>query len=140
MAKPSPSPSFSTMTPMTRPSAVSSGPPELPGLTAASVCTTPGEDALMIPLVTDHASSPRVRGRGAGSNRGCPMANTASPILGSALPSSSSGVVRAGRSSRRMARSFSRSCAITVAPVELPSRKVTRIGRPELTTWKAVPT
>jgi hypothetical protein len=68
-AKPTPELEFDPLVaicelmPITRPSASSSGPPELPGLIAASVCTTPeilkpfGESisrlsAEMMPLVT----------------------------------------------------------------------------------------
>ena len=68
MAKPSDSalsPNFSVVIPMTRPFRSRSGPPLLPGLIAASVCTNVAGPAvripLMIPRVTVFSSSPNAK-------------------------------------------------------------------------------
>ncbi len=106
---------------MTRPCMSTSGPPELPGLIAASVWIaknwvspssglTGRSRALMMPWVTVPARP-----------SGAPIAMTSSPTIASSEFPNSRGSTSLGSSSSRTARSELGSEPTTSAPVLLPS-------------------
>ena len=118
--------------PITRPSASTSGPPELPGLMAASVCTmstpsTTRSTPLTMPAVTD-CSSPK----------GLPSATASCPTRSSA-PRASSATGRSVRfSTLTTATSLSRWAPTTNPTTRRPSAKRTSTLKAPSTTWAAV--
>src|SRR6266567_1873063 len=149
MAKPTPmlpslwpSVAMAVLMPMTRPAVSTSGPPELPGLIAASVwiaseivdcrsllrsrCT-----ALTMPAVTV-PSRPS----------GLPMARTVSPTWTSALGANVAAVSPETPAALTTARSLAASVPTIVAVAVLPSENVSRtvLPRAVATTWLLVST
>ena len=142
MAKPmpmeprEPSVAMAVLTPITSPLALTSGPPELPGLIGASVCRavprwlpsrTSRSSALTIPEVT-------VPARPSGE----PTASTGSPTAASAERPRVSGSRPAGLATFSTARSVVASRPTTVAGMRLPLCRTTSTVPPEATTWLLV--
>src|SRR5690625_3064028 len=129
--------------PMTSPRASNSGPPELPGLTAASTwialvttdsvrlwVTTGRSRAEMIPVVAVESRP-----------SGLPMASTACPTARSAhLPIGAGARSAGGSRSRTTARSVVSSCPTTSASKRRPSASETLTERAPSTTWLLVST
>ncbi len=142
IANPMPSafPAIAVFTPITSPLALTKGPPELPGLIAASVwmsrvsrlpdnCSSRSK-AETIPVVTDGVS-PRPNA--------LPMARTSSPTSTSEdLPSLADG--RSSPSILRTARSLVGSCCTNSAVFTVPSESMTVIFAASSTTWAFVTT
>ena len=122
-ASPSPTPATAVLMPTTRPEASASAPPELPGLSAASVWMTSSTTRLARPLRTGSArpsplTTPAVTDPARPS--GLPTATTSWPTTSSAAsPSSSGGGVGSGVT--RTARSESGSVPRTVTAPSVPS-------------------
>ena len=119
---------IAVLMPITWPSRLTSGPPELPGLIEASVCRKSVKSARRRLRRAPRARAPRARRWSpcGESPNGLPIAITVSPISRSALlPSGVAG--RPFASTLSTARSASRSAPSTVASSSRPSRVVTRI-------------
>src|SRR4051794_18903903 len=139
-ARPSPTPATAVLIPTTRPSPFASAPPELPGFSAASVCTTfstsrcaprgpTGSDrpsALTTPAVT---LPPKPRG--------LPIATTSWPTRNSPA-SPRRAATRSELSARSTARSLSGSRPATVKRSSLPSANDATPPLARSTTWALV--
>jgi hypothetical protein len=126
-------------TPITRPRPSSSGPPELPGLIAASVCTTrftrEPSGASMLRRTDETTPSVSVRS----SPSGLPIASAVSPTRTSRESPSGSGLNFPRGRIFSSARSFERSRPTTRARYRLPPprKRIVTTGPPAIT-WAFV--
>ena len=142
-ASPSPTPATAVLMPTTRPWPSTSAPPELPGLSAASVWMTSSTTRATAPArVGSERPSAETTPAVTEPEKPCglPIATTSWPTRSvAASPSSAGG--RPSPSARSTARSDSGSVPITRAPTSRPSVNAARIaGRPrrDSTTWAEV--
>ena len=130
---------MAVFTPMTSPRALTSGPPELPGLIEASVCNA---DCRLPPIRTDRSTAltmPEVTVPDSPS--GDPTASTCSPTRTPAELPSVSARNAAPSSTRNTARSFSGSAPTTSAANRRPSGPVTNtVAEPASRMWLLVST
>src|SRR3954454_13767781 len=125
--------------PTTSPSSVSSGPPELPGLIAASVCTRWVKcSPSLVSIVRSSADTiPSVAVGPPVNAKALPIATTGSPMRSSDdLPNGNA--VRPVLSTLMTARSSVRSTPSTLADADVPSEKATSILVASATTWALV--
>ena len=131
-------------TPITRPSASSSGPPELPGLIAASVCSTPEMSKPFGALISRSSAETIPVVTLPDSPNGLPIAIATSPGRSCEEEASSSGLVSAGTlsgSTSSTARSVDASLPTSFAgSASPPSPKRTVNSLPPSTTWSFVTT
>ena len=130
-ANPTPSPPperdwICWLIPITRPSEPTSGPPELPGLIAASVWIAP-EIAKSVSDATERSTAETIpTDSDCACPNGDPIAATGSPTATFSLsPSGSGRSVRPFGSTRSSAMSAFGSCPSTFAPTRLPSANST---------------
>src|SRR4051794_39030958 len=127
--------------PTTWPAALTSGPPELPGLMAASVCRRPDSVSVSVEIVRSLAETiPSVTVGLLPRSRALPMASTSSPTCSVEVSASASGVAPCTSAIFRTATSCVGSVPTTVASSVVPSENVTVIEEAPSTTWLFVRT